>query len=194
MAKAANSRAQPKPAKVPAKRSSPARPDRCADAVETGIELVWDLGRAYYAYVGVIERVLVEQQLDQLLRPGMGLVLFALYEEDNRTIKELAVRSQLACSTLTGLLARMETAGLIDRKRDCQDGRLVRVRLTSLGRKLETKCRDMARQVSSLAERGVGPRNVTKAKVLLQGMTAAFRAEEHRLAASQAPQRGDRKN
>ena len=47
---------------------------------EPGGELIWDLGRAYYAYVGLAERVLVEAGLDHVIRPGMGHVLFALYE------------------------------------------------------------------------------------------------------------------
>ncbi len=59
------------------------------DEVRELDELIWDLGRAYYAYVGLLERVLVEQRLNDILQPGMGLVLFALYEQDGRTIKSL---------------------------------------------------------------------------------------------------------
>ena len=29
--------------------------------------LTWDLGRAYYAYVGMVERILVEEKLDHLI-------------------------------------------------------------------------------------------------------------------------------
>lgn len=154
-------------------------------------ELIWDLGRAYYAYVGLVERVLVEHQLDRLLRPGMGLILFALFEQDGRTIKELAARSQLACSTLTGLLKRMEKAGLLVRTRDSEDARLVRVNLTQIGRELEPKCRVMARRMAEIARGGVGSQNISQAKSLLQGLTAAFRAEEQRLAAEQSPSRAD---
>ena len=149
-------------------------------------ELIWDLGRAYYAYVGLAERVLVDASLSHVIRPGMGHVLFALYEEDGRTIKEIAARSQLANSTLSGLLNRMEKAGLIERKRDEQDGRMVRVRLTALARKLETKCCAMVHLVTGIAHEGVGEKNVPRAKELLRGLTSAFREEEQRLARKQA--------
>lgn len=171
-------------------KRSPARDAQAADSLGQMRELIWDLGRAYYAYVGLIQRVLAEQRLDHILRPGMGLILFALYEEDSRTIKELAARSQLACSTLTGLLTRMEKAGLVVRQRDSQDGRLVRVSLTSLGRSLKSKCHAMAREVAEVAQRGVGQQNVAQVNAMLQDITAAFRSEEQRLSAANGSARG----
>ena len=148
-------------------------------------ELTWDLGRAYYAYVGFVERVLVAAGLGRVLRPGMGHVLFTLYEEDDRTIKEIAARSQLAPSTLTGLLKRMEKVDLVERHSDECDRRLVRVRLTAFGRKLEKKCRNMLRKVDKIAHAGVGEENVPQAKEMLQGLTRAFTEEERRLAKKQ---------
>ncbi len=150
-------------------------------------EVIWDLGRAYYAYVGLLERVLVEFKLDHVLRPGMGLVLFSLFEQDSRTIKELAERSQLACSTLTGILQRMEKAKLIVRTRDKQDGRLVRVTLTPDARKLESRCRQVAERMSLLSHQGVGQANLSRCKKYLSALTSAFRLEEQRLAEIQGP-------
>ncbi|MFV0442104.1 MAG: MarR family winged helix-turn-helix transcriptional regulator [Planctomycetaceae bacterium] len=149
-------------------------------------QLTWDLGRAYYAYVGMIERVLVAAELDHLLRPGMGHVLFTLYEQDDLSIKEIAIRSHLAPSTLTGLLKQMGKAGVVSRHRDRTDGRLVRIRLTSLGREIENKCRGMLRKVTRIAQEAVGKQNVPQAKCMLQGLTEAFNREEHRLARQQA--------
>jgi len=60
----------------------------------------------------MVERILVEMELDHLIQPGMGFLLFALFAEDDRTVKELAAQSQLAGSTLTRLLTRMEETGL----------------------------------------------------------------------------------
>jgi DNA-binding MarR family transcriptional regulator len=168
-------------------RSDKKRVDRDSQAAEGALsQLTWDLGRAYYAYVGLAERILVEAGLDRLIQPGMGHVLFALYEEDGRTIKEIAARSQLAGSTLTGLLTRMEKAGLVERSRDADDARLVRVCLTATARKLEAKCLAMVRQVTQIAHQGVGSQNVSRTKSLLQNLTAAFREEERRLAEKQS--------
>ena len=153
--------------------------------------VIWDLGRAYFAYVGVLERVLVEYQLDHVLRPGMGLVLFTLFEQDSRTIKELAERSQLACSTLTGVLQRMEKAKLVVRTRDAQDKRLVRVTLTPQARKLERKCRQVAQRMTSLSHQSIGEKNLAKCKKYLSNMTSAYRVEEQRLADMQCPNAKD---
>ncbi len=147
--------------------------------------VMWELGRAYYAYVGLAERILVDTGLDHLIRPGMGHILFALYEEDNRTIKEIAARSQLAGSTLTGLLSRMEKVKLVERSRDEIDGRLVRVRLTPLARKLEPKCRAMVGQMSDVFRQGLGDKHLPQAKIILQRLTQSLRKEEQRLAKSQ---------
>ena len=146
--------------------------------------LIWDVGRVYYSYVGLLERVLKEQQLDHILRPGMGVVLFALYKKDQVSIKELAEYSQLACSTLTGVLQRMEGAGLITRSRDAVDGRLVRVSLTKLGRQLESKCRDVAQRMTKVSERSIGIDNVAMCTQLLRNLASGYRLEEQNLSSS----------
>lgn len=156
------------------------------EAERLSSSIIWDLGRAYFAYVGLLERVLVEQKLDHILRPGMGVVLFALYEKDRVTIKDLAERSQLACSTLTGVLQRMEDAGVITRTRDADDGRLVRVALTSLGRKLKSKCHEVAGRMTDISEQGVGHENASQCSKFLQGLTSAYRHEEQRISTALA--------
>ena len=55
--------------------------------------MMWEIGRAYYAYVGLAERILAEAGLGKQIQPGMGLVLFSLYEQDDRTIKEIAAQT-----------------------------------------------------------------------------------------------------
>lgn len=147
------------------------------DALE---QLVWYIGRAYYSYVGLLELVLAETGLDKYVRPGMGHILFALFERDQRSIKEIAARVQLSSSTMTGLLTRMEQSGLIKRRRDHKDGRIVRIHLTALGRSLEPRCRLVVRELSDLLHAGMGEKAVRDAKRLLRKMTQTMRAEEQR--------------
>jgi DNA-binding MarR family transcriptional regulator len=137
--------------------------------------LIWYLGRAYYTYVGLLERMLAEEGLDRHVRPGMGHILFTLFEEDDRSIKEIAARSQLACSTLTGLLARMEEARLIERRRDPRDGRVIRVRLTDLGRSLEPRCQAVVRRFDALLRHGMGEPSLRHTKRLLERMIQTMR-------------------
>jgi DNA-binding MarR family transcriptional regulator len=103
-------------------------------------DVVFMLGRTYFNYVGLMERVLREQKVEDVFAPGMGQIMFALYEGDDRIIKEISERVGLSQSTLTGMLTRMEKNGLIERRRDSIDGRAIRVRLTAKGRELQPKC------------------------------------------------------
>jgi DNA-binding MarR family transcriptional regulator len=144
-------------------------------------EVIWDIGRTYYAYIGLLEKVLAATGLNRHLRPGMGPILFALFEQDGRSIKEIAERVQLAAPTLTGLLDRMEQAGLLERRRDEADGRVVRVRLTSLGRSLEPRCRSAVRTIVGVLDEGMGGRDVARAKRLLRRMVEVMNEKEKTL-------------
>ena len=61
------------------------------------------------------------------------LVMLALWEDDGPTVKALGEKLMLDSGTLTPLLKRLESAGLIRRERDAQDERQVRIRLTEKG-------------------------------------------------------------
>jgi DNA-binding MarR family transcriptional regulator len=137
--------------------------------------LIWYIGRAFYAYIGRLEVVLAHLGLDRHLRPGMGPILFALFEEDNRSIKDIAGRTQLSSSTLTGVLGRMEAAGLVDRRRDEDDGRVVRVRLTALGRSLEPRCREALHAFDTLIQANLREADIRQAKELLRRFTETMR-------------------
>ena len=64
------------------------------------------------------------------------LVMLVLWEQDGPTVSELGERLFLDSGTLTPLLKRLETSGLVERQRDPQDERRVRITLTSQGRAL----------------------------------------------------------
>ncbi|MGX5734580.1 MarR family winged helix-turn-helix transcriptional regulator [Bosea thiooxidans] len=61
------------------------------------------------------------------------LVMLGLWEDDGPTVKALGEKLMLDSGTLTPLLKRLESAGLIRRERDAQDERQVRIRLTEKG-------------------------------------------------------------
>lgn len=67
------------------------------------------------------------------------LALLVLWESDALTVSELGERLNLDSGTLTPLLKRLETAGLVSRLRDTQDERRVRVRLSAAGRELKQR-------------------------------------------------------
>jgi MarR family transcriptional regulator, organic hydroperoxide resistance regulator len=68
------------------------------------------------------------------VRVGQNLVLEALAEEDGLTPGELAERLHVTTPTIVKTAGRMAAAGLLDKRRDSVDGRLVRLHLTERGR------------------------------------------------------------
>jgi MarR family transcriptional regulator, organic hydroperoxide resistance regulator len=69
------------------------------------------------------------------------LVMLALWEDDAVTVSALGQRLHLDSGTLTPLLKRLETSGLLSRRRDTEDERRVRVQLSPAGRQLKRKAR-----------------------------------------------------
>lgn len=83
--------------------------------------------------------------LDELgLTYPQYLVMVALWAADDQTVGEIGDRLFLESSTLTPLLKRLETLGLLTRKRDPEDERQVRLRLTDKGAGLRKKARGVA--------------------------------------------------
>ncbi len=66
-------------------------------------------------------------------------MLSTLWEEDGRTIGAIADRLALESSTVTPLVKRLETAGLLSRRRNPADERQVMVHLTEAGAALELR-------------------------------------------------------
>jgi DNA-binding MarR family transcriptional regulator len=64
------------------------------------------------------------------------VALVALGEEENQTVGDLGDRLFLESNTLTPILKKLETLGLVERRRNPADERQVRVNLTAAGRKL----------------------------------------------------------
>ena len=69
------------------------------------------------------------------------VAMVVLWERDDRTVSELGDKLHLDSGTLTPLLKRLEAAGLVQRARDAEDERQVRIRLTKAGMALKEKAR-----------------------------------------------------
>ncbi len=67
------------------------------------------------------------------------VTLLALWEQDGRTVSDLGEALGLDSGTLSPLLKRMATRGLVERRREGQDARCVTIHLTDAGHDLETQ-------------------------------------------------------
>jgi MarR family transcriptional regulator, organic hydroperoxide resistance regulator len=78
--------------------------------------------------------------LDELgLTYPQYLVMLVLWEGDGLMVSELGQRLSLDSGTLTPLLKRLESAGLVSRMRDAADERRVHIHLTTAGRRLKSR-------------------------------------------------------
>ena len=75
------------------------------------------------------------------------LAMLILWEQDDVPVKDIGERLFLDSGTLTPLLKRLESVGLIERKRDPADERQVRITLTKSGQVLKRKAREVPLQV-----------------------------------------------
>jgi DNA-binding MarR family transcriptional regulator len=150
-----------------------------ARTVSDGLEGVsFHLGRAYYRYIALVESGLREAGLAERVRPGMGHVLFALFEKDDRVIKEIVERADVSPSTLTGILLQMEKQGLVERRADPEDGRAVRVRLTRRAKALEPRLRKIQVWVHKVMYADLTAAELLAVKQGLARMTSAMREHE----------------
>jgi MarR family transcriptional regulator for hemolysin len=72
------------------------------------------------------------------VRVGQNLVLEVLWKTDGLTPGELAQRLHVSTPTVVKSATRMESTGLVARRRDAADRRLVRLYLTDRGRSVQT--------------------------------------------------------
>jgi DNA-binding MarR family transcriptional regulator len=83
---------------------------------------------------------LYRPMLDRLgLTYPQYLALLVLWERDDRSVSELGHELSLDSGTLSPLLRRMESAGLVTRARAADDERVVRVRLTERGQSMRSR-------------------------------------------------------
>ncbi|MBS6034739.1 MAG: MarR family transcriptional regulator [Pantoea sp.] len=75
------------------------------------------------------------------------LVMLVLWQKDDLTVSEIGEQLFLDSATLTPLLKRLESAGLIMRQRTRQDERQVAVTLTEAGRALRSKAESIPEAV-----------------------------------------------
>lgn len=65
---------------------------------------------------------------------GQDMILASLWQREGVTQTELAGQFHVQAATVTNMLQRMEQAGLIERRKDAEDQRILRVYLTDAGR------------------------------------------------------------
>jgi DNA-binding MarR family transcriptional regulator len=96
------------------------------------------------------------------------LVMLVLWEEQPQSVGALGARLYLDSGTLTPLLKRMESAGFVNRARDPEDERRVRVTLTDKGKAL----REQALHVPDTMASGYKPEGIEELRESVRGLVS----------------------
>lgn len=75
------------------------------------------------------------------------LAMLVLWEKEKMTVKDIGKRLHLDSGTLTPLLKKLESMGIITRHRDVNDDRVVIIELTEAGLKLKSEILDVPGEV-----------------------------------------------
>jgi DNA-binding MarR family transcriptional regulator len=125
---------------------------------------------------------LMEQEIRARLHKTFGVtiarfeILAQLYrDESGLGMKELSARLMVSKGNVTGLIVRMEDAGLIERRPDPDDGRAQTVSLTARGRKLFEKMRPLHNEWFRELMNGFSRRDMKQLIDLLQGLKGTLR-------------------
>ena len=121
-----------KVAKVVEAKQAKAKPAKVAAALLLENQLCFALYSASLTMTKVYKPWLTQNGLTY----PQYVTLLALWKRDGQTVGELGEKLFLDSGTLTPLLKRMQTAGLVNRERSADDERVVRILLTDKGRAL----------------------------------------------------------
>lgn len=80
--------------------------------------------------------------------PGQPPMLFALYNKDGQSQKDLADKLRIKPATITTMINRMEKSELLTRKQDEQDQRVSRVYITEKGRETCERLKSVMRAIN----------------------------------------------
>lgn len=88
--------------------------------------------------------------------PVQYAVLKVLWEQDGRSAAELGARLVIDSATITGVVDRLEAAGLLRRRPDPEDRRVHRLFLTTQGRNLRAPLDEAMDQLNAEVRESLG--------------------------------------
>ncbi|WP_327316066.1 MarR family winged helix-turn-helix transcriptional regulator [Streptomyces sp. NBC_01235] len=107
------------------------------------------------------------------LHVGQNYLLAMLWEQDGSTPGEVAAALNVTTPTVVKMADRMTTAGLLTRRRDDRDNRLVRLWLTDAGRALQ---KPVEAERRSIEEKVTADLTETERESLLNALAKVHRA------------------
>ena len=120
-------------------------PPPTTDWLRLDQQICFSLNAASRAFGGVYRVILKDRGLTY----PQYLVMLVLWEHGDLPVKKLGEHLRLDSGTLSPLLKRLESAGLVRRERSARDERSVEVRLTEEGVALRERALEVPRRIAA---------------------------------------------
>jgi DNA-binding MarR family transcriptional regulator len=147
-----------------------ARAEGGPDTPHLAMLLCFSLQNASRAFGGVYRQVLRDVELTY----PQYLVMIVLWEQGDLTVKRMGELLRLDSGTLSPLLKRLESKGLVARVRSASDERSVIIELTEAGQELRVAAQQVPREIEAAA--GLGNDEVLALQDLLGRLTTSLDA------------------
>ena len=132
---------------------------------ETPVKLCHDISHLFRA------RMREEGEMDGVLsQPGARAILSMIAVSDGLCQRELVERTHLRPPTVSVILQKMEEEGMVERKSDDGDRRIIRVYLTDYGRAMDAQTIARIQKTDALALAGLSDEEIATAMGLLARM------------------------
>ncbi|HLZ55666.1 MAG TPA: MarR family transcriptional regulator [Ktedonosporobacter sp.] len=135
---------------------------------------------AFHSFAEALKASCQEHGKPYVVTPPQWGALAALDESDGLTAGMLSQRRRLDAPTVTGIITRLEQSGLVERRRDPTDRRVVKIYLTAEGREALVFLEETAARLNESVARGFS-----------EGELEHFRATLQRFIRNIAAMRGD---
>ncbi|BBJ44837.1 MarR family transcriptional regulator [Streptomyces antimycoticus] len=154
----------------PTTGSTDPEPPSADELLRLDRQLCFSLHAASRAFDGLYRRVLSDTGLTY----PQYLAMLVLWEYGEMPVKRLGEFLRLDSGTLSPLLKRMQTAGLVQRERSAHDERSVTVRLTAEGTALKERAQGVP--LKAIEASGLGLAEAVDLQARVQRLTAALDA------------------
>ncbi|MFD8460356.1 MarR family winged helix-turn-helix transcriptional regulator [Streptomyces antimycoticus] len=154
----------------PTTGSTAPEPPSADELLRLDRQLCFSLHAASRAFDGLYRRVLSDTGLTY----PQYLAMLVLWEYGEMPVKRLGEFLRLDSGTLSPLLKRMQTAGLVQRERSAHDERSVTVRLTAEGTALKERARGVP--LKAIEASGLGLAEAVDLQARVRRLTAALDA------------------
>ena len=115
----------------------------------------------------LLDRILEKHEVEAF-NGAQGRILDVLWHREGIPVRDISVETGLSMPTLTGMLDRMQAAGMVERKADPEDRRKLKIMLTDKAKALEKEYKSISEDMNEIFLKGFSEEEVVKLQNYLE--------------------------